>query len=77
MGLGVFLAGIIAMVFALTLVILPYDETGGSEKERNGFGGPFLLGDCLDSLRELAPIFISDTWTSFICFLLIFYWFYM
>ena len=45
MGLGVFLAGIIAMVLALTLVILPYDES--------------FLGLTREQLKELNPKLFS------------------
>lgn len=60
MGLGVFLAGIIAMVFALTLVILPYDETFlGMTREQLKQLNPKLFSFMSHDRNTLAGVIIS------------------
>ncbi|WP_165763799.1 dihydroorotate dehydrogenase [Halalkalibacter urbisdiaboli] len=60
MGLGVFLAGIIAMVFALTSVILPYDENFlGLTKEQLRHINPKILEFMSHDRNTLAGVMIS------------------
>lgn len=60
MGLGVFLAGIIAMVFALSSVILPYDENFlGMTKEQLEELNPKLLAFMSHDRNTLAGVMIS------------------
>jgi dihydroorotate dehydrogenase len=60
MGLGVFVAGMIAMIFALTSVILPYDENFlGLTREQFVEINPKLLAFMSHDRNTLAGVMIS------------------